>query len=54
MLFFFIKCKYCIDQKEQDKLVVQAGTSNTKKTYKSRQREQANANHTMRDWKILL
>ena len=29
--FFLIKCKYCIDQKEQDKLAVQAGNQQYKK-----------------------
>ena len=29
--FFLIKCKYCIDQKEQGKLAVQAGNQQYKK-----------------------
>jgi hypothetical protein len=43
-LSFLIKCKKYIDQKEQDKLAIQAGNQQYKETYISSQREQAPLN----------
>jgi len=43
-LSFLIKCKNCIDQKEQAKLAIQAGNQQYKETDRSRIREQTPLN----------